>query len=90
MTIQKKSLISTLQTAKKANVASAPLAEEDAKGTKGVKLAKATSLRMAKASSLRMAKAAKFAKAGAAVKMAKATRLARKVRAARFGRVANA
>jgi hypothetical protein len=41
MTINKKSLISTLQTAKKANVASAPLSEAgDVKGTKGVKLAR--------------------------------------------------
>jgi hypothetical protein len=40
MSIQKKSLISTLKTAKKANVASAPLAEAgDVKGTKGVKMA---------------------------------------------------
>lgn len=44
MSIQKKSLISTLKTAKKANVASAPLAEGDAKGTKGVKLFKTVRL----------------------------------------------
>jgi hypothetical protein len=79
MTIQKKSLISTLQTAKKANVASAPLAEEDVKGTKGVKLVRP----------VRIHNTAKFVKASA-TRMAKATRLARKARAARLSRMAKA
>jgi len=52
MSIEKKSLVSTLKTAKKAHVASAPLAEGDAKATKGVKMAKAAAIRMAKAARL--------------------------------------
>jgi hypothetical protein len=53
MSIQKKSLISTLKSAKKANVASATIHEADAKG------AKATSMRLLKgnaATSMRVLK----------------------------------
>jgi len=43
MSIQKKSLISTLKSAKKARIASAPLADgADLKGSQGVKMFKAT------------------------------------------------
>jgi hypothetical protein len=57
MSIQKKSLISTLKTAKKANVASAPLVNAaDAKGTKGVKLGIAKKLLAKAAGGKRFAK----------------------------------
>jgi propanediol utilization protein len=60
MSIQKKSLISALQTARKAHIASAPLAESgDVKGTKGVKMVKAVrAVKMVKA--VRAVKLAKF------------------------------
>ena len=57
MSIQKKSLISTLKSAKKARIASAPLADgADLKGRQGVKMIKAT-------------RAVKMIKATRAVKM---------------------
>jgi hypothetical protein len=62
MTINKKSLISTLQTAKKANVASAPLAEGgEVKGTKGVKLSRGVKLTRAMRAT-RATRAMKFRK----------------------------
>ncbi len=68
MTIQKKSLISSLNTTKKAIVASTPLApatsgESSVKMAKAARLGKATSMaKLGKATS--MAKFAKFAKLG--------------------------
>jgi hypothetical protein len=54
MSIQKKSLISTLKTAKKAHVASAPEAG-NAKGTKGVKLSRAVRITMGRKAAIRAA-----------------------------------
>jgi hypothetical protein len=71
MSIEKKSLISTLKTTKKANVASAPLAEVSG-ATHGVKMAKAA--RMSKAA--RMTKAAKLAKMTKFARLAKFVKLA--------------
>jgi hypothetical protein len=66
MSIQKKSLISTLKTAKKANVASAPLAHADA-GTAELKVG--TSKHLAQSTGKLFAKAAAktFAKVNAKV-----------------------
>jgi len=65
MTINKKSLISTLHTAKKANVASAPLAEVgDSKGTTSVKLTHA--------------KLGRSPKLGRGAKLGRAAKLARR------------
>jgi hypothetical protein len=65
MSIQKKSLISTLKTAEKAQAASAPLTETG--DTKGVKMAKA--VKMAEATSLRLARK------GMAIRAARLNRL---------------
>jgi hypothetical protein len=57
MSIQKKSLLSTLKTAKKANIASSPLAEVgDATSSKSVKLAKVNNIRLAKVNNVKLAK----------------------------------
>jgi predicted transcriptional regulator len=55
MSIQKKSLISTLKTAKKANVASAPLAHVEG-GTTEPRLSKATGKLLAKSTAKYLAK----------------------------------
>ncbi len=55
MSIQKKSLISTLKTAKKANVASAPLAHIEG-GTTEPRLSKATGKMLAKSTAKQFAK----------------------------------
>lgn len=80
MTIQKKSLISTLKTAKKANVASAPLAHVEAGATEvrtrkmyAKHNAKAMAKHMAKAFSKRTAKA--FGKKTAKVFAKRAARM---------------
>jgi hypothetical protein len=56
MSIQKKSLISTLKSAKKANVASASTQEADAKGTKVASMRQATSKKVFKGMNLKSAK----------------------------------
>ena len=56
MSIQKKSLISTLKSAKKANVASASTQEADAKGTKVASMRQATTKRVFKGVTLKSAK----------------------------------
>jgi hypothetical protein len=64
MSIQKKSLISTLKTAKKANVASAPLAHADA-GTADVKVGMSKHFAKAAAKTLGKSAGKSFAKANA-------------------------
>ena len=62
MSIQKKSLISTLKTAKKANVATTSVQDGEAKGVQvsSMRLMKAMSLRQMKASNTKSLKAPSF------------------------------